>query len=354
MIPDPTTLTSRHRDSWRAVSAVVVLVALSGCAGEEPEVSAPVPTSAPDFPPAAEPAVSPVPTQAPAGDVVDLGTGGGPEGMVADPVTGLVAIALRQPSRLVLFDGRSGEVARTVPVPGAARHLQLAAPGGPVLLAGEDTDVLAQVALPGGEVTAETSVGRQPHDAAAVDGRIFVADELGGTTSVIEDGALVQAFPEPVQPGGVVVTGGRVGVVDVRGNTLSVYDTAGTQTFGSLGAGAGPTHAVADGRGRIVVADTRGDALRFFELDPPAMVEEVALAGTPYGMTVDTERAMLWVTLTATNRLVGFRLGDGPPEQITSLPTVRQPNTVAVDPVTGRVFVASATDGVLQIVTPEG
>jgi hypothetical protein len=130
--------------------AAVALVALSACGGDEPEVSAPVPTSAPDFPPAAEPAVSPVPTEAPAGEVVDLGTGGGPEGMVADPVTGLVAIALRQPNRLVLVDGRTGKVTRTVPVPGAARHLQLAAPGGPVLVAGEDTDVLAQVTLPDG------------------------------------------------------------------------------------------------------------------------------------------------------------------------------------------------------------
>ena len=343
----------RRRSAWRGrASAVVVLVALTGCAGDGPEQGVPSPTSAPDFPPAAEPAQSPLPTEAPAGAVLDLGTGGGPEGIVADPVTGLVVIALRQPNRLVLVDGRAEQVARTVGVPGAARHLQLAAPGGPVLLAGEDTDVLAQVSLPDGEVTAEINVGRQPHDAAAVDGRIFVADELGGTTSVIEDGAVVRAFPEPVQPGGVVLAGNRVGVVDVRGNTLSVYDTSGTEALGSVGAGAGPTHAVADEQGRVVVADTRGDALLVFRLDPLELVEEVALTGTPYGLAVDPERDMLWVTLTATNRLVGFRLTDGPPEAVTSLPTVRQPNTVAVDPVTGRVFVAGATDGTLQIITP--
>jgi len=32
--------------------------------------------------------------------------------------------------------------------------------------------------------------------------------------------------------------------------------------------------------------------------------------------------------------------------------TVRQPNTVAVDPATGRVFVASRTDGTLQLLDP--
>ncbi|MDP8954012.1 MAG: YncE family protein [Actinomycetota bacterium] len=335
----------------RRLAAIILVVALPGCGGDRVEV-APPPAPAPDLPPAAEPAQSPVPSEVPAGEVLDLETGGGPEGMVADPVTGLVVIALRQPNRLVLVDGRAGEVLRTVPVPGAARHLQLAAPGGPVLVPGEDSDVLAEVTLPDGNVTAETTVGRQPHDAAAVDGRTFVADEIGGTTSVIEDGAVVRAFPEPVQPGGVVVTGGRVGVVDVRGNTLSVYDTAGTRSFGSVEAGAGPTHAVADDRGGVVVADTRGDALLVFRLDPPELVERVALPGTPYGLAVDPRRDMLWVTLTAANRLVGFRLTDGPLEQVTSLPTVRQPNTVAVDPLTGRVFVASATDATLQILAP--
>jgi DNA-binding beta-propeller fold protein YncE len=35
-----------------------------------------------------------------------------------------------------------------------------------------------------------------------------------------------------------------------------------------------------------------------------------------------------------------------------TFPTVRQPNSVAVDPRTGRVFVASRKDGVLQLFDP--
>ncbi|MDQ3642817.1 MAG: YncE family protein, partial [Actinomycetota bacterium] len=111
--------------------------------------------------------------------------GGAPEGVVADSVSGVVAVALRNPSRLALIDTRTAQVTRVVPVPGAARHLQLVAPGGPVIVPGEDTDVVARVDLRTGEVQAQTKVGRQPHDAAAVDGRLYVADELGGTTTVV-------------------------------------------------------------------------------------------------------------------------------------------------------------------------
>jgi DNA-binding beta-propeller fold protein YncE len=35
-----------------------------------------------------------------------------------------------------------------------------------------------------------------------------------------------------------------------------------------------------------------------------------------------------------------------------TLPTVRQPNTVAVDSATGRIFVAGRTDGTVQLIDP--
>ena len=38
--------------------------------------------------------------------------------------------------------------------------------------------------------------------------------------------------------------------------------------------------------------------------------------------------------------------------RLRSFPTVRQPNSVAVDPETGRVFVASRADGTLQSFLP--
>jgi len=39
---------------------------------------------------------------------------------------------------------------------------------------------------------------------------------------------------------------------------------------------------------------------------------------------------------------------------VATFPAVRQPNTVAVDSATGRVFVASRTDGTVQLIDPAG
>jgi hypothetical protein len=39
-------------------------------------------------------------------------------------------------------------------------------------------------------------------------------------------------------------------------------------------------------------------------------------------------------------------------DRVTRLPTVRQPNTVAVDSATGRLFVTGTDEGVLQIIDP--
>ncbi|HSH58232.1 MAG TPA: hypothetical protein VK988_01065, partial [Acidimicrobiales bacterium] len=108
--------------------------------------------------------------------------------------------------------------------------------------------------------------------------------------------------------------------------------------------------------GGVVVADTRGDALLFFRLGPEARMErKVVLPGSPYGLAFDATRRRLWVTLTATNQLAGFDLSGSaatPTEPFVTLPTVRQPNSVAVDPASGRVFVAGATDATLQVIDP--
>ncbi len=344
-----------RRRIWRSILASAALVALASCGGEESNSPR---APAQELPPAPEPAVAPAPAMPPAGTVIAL-PGGGPEGVVADPVTGVVAVALRDPARLALVDSRVPRLTRVVPVPGEARHLQLVPGGGLALVPGEDSDVVAQVELSTGEVRAQSTVGRQPHDAAAIGGRVFVADELGGSASVVNgDGTAGPRIPGPVQPGGVAAAGERVGLVDVRGAQLFVYEAATARPLGQLPAGAGPTHVVPDGTGSaddggVVVADTRGDALLFFRLGPePRMLRRVGLRGAPYGLALDAVRRRLWVTLTASNQLVGFDLAAPSDQPFITYPTVRQANSVAVDPTSGRVFVAGAADSNLQVVDP--
>lgn len=304
------------------------------------------------LPPPAEPSTAPEPTRKPVGEVVVVGPMA--EGVVADPRTHLVAVGLREPFRLALIDGRTGEQPRTVPLPGRLRHLQLEAAGGPVLVPSESANEVLRVSLPDGDVESQVAVGRFPHDATATaGGTVVVGDELGGTVSVVEDDRVVHAFDDSTQPGGVAAVGERVGMVDVRENTLTLYDIPRRERVAELPAGEGPTHVIADRRGNLIVVDTRGEALLVFGLDPQLrMLSRVPLDGGPYGIGYDPRRDRLWVTLTATNELVGFEFSDGTPREVTRLPTLRQPNTVTVDPSTGRVFVASPTEGALQLIDP--
>jgi DNA-binding beta-propeller fold protein YncE len=320
------------------VTAYAMIVVLAGCGS----------------PKAAEPAKAPVVSVPPAGRVVVVGDQA--EGIVADPVTHLVAVGVRDPDRLILLDGRTGTPTARVTLPGHLRHLDLAAPGGPVLVPDEDSGRLVSVGLPSGTVTSTVEVGKYPHAAIrAADGTIGVADELGGAFVLIRAGQVVHRFTDVTQPGGLAAVGDQIGVVDVKDRTLSLYDTRIPKRVAVVDAGSGPTHMVADRRGRLQVVDTRGGHLLTFEVTPKLkQIGEMSLGGTPYGIAYDDVRDRLWVTLTARNQVVGVDLGGAKPAVAATFPTVRQPNTVAVDSATGRVFVASRTDGTVQLIDPAG
>jgi hypothetical protein len=140
------------------------------------------------------------------------------------------------------------------------------------------------------------------------------------------------------------VDGGRaVAVLSPRERVLTVgRDRA--------AAGVGPTQVIGGPGGLVYVVDTAGDGLLVFERRPQLhLTRRLPLIGKPYGIAADRVHGRLWITLTATNTLV--ELADGArPHRLRTLPAVRQPDSVAVDPRTRRVFVSGRADGVLQIV----
>lgn len=141
---------------------------------------------------------------------------------------------------------------------------------------------------------------------------MFVADEFGGTVSVLDGDRVVEVFDEPTQPGGIAAAGNRVGLIDVGESTLTVYDAATRSQLARLPAGDGPTHIVADKLGQLVVIDTRGDAVLIYELSSgPRLRLSAPLPGRPYGVAYDPARDRLWITLTDRNELVGIDLGSG-------------------------------------------
>ncbi|MGI9093693.1 MAG: YncE family protein [Mycobacteriales bacterium] len=299
-------------------------------------------------PGAAEPADSPTGGPRPAGIVRAVGTR--PEGIVVDTRTGIVAVAVRKPDRLLLLDSGTLAPRRAVRLPGHARHLVLAGAGGPVLVPVENADTLLQVPLTGPGRTA-TTVGRSPHSAAAVgNGRIVVGNEVGGTLSIVRAGRVERTVPGLRQPGGVVAAGPVVAVVDVAAFTVTTFDPATARRIATTRAGAGPTHVVLVAAHRMVVADTRGDALLVFDPQPLRLISRLPLAGTPYGVAADPLTQSVWVTLTARNQVVGVCLASGHPRVIARYPTVEQPNTVAVTPGSRTVYLAGARRGEVQAI----
>ncbi|CAN5119473.1 lipoprotein [soil metagenome] len=323
-----------------ATLVCALVLALSGCGGDEPAE----PLGA------AEPGEAPELSTEPAGVVTELALQ--PEGMAYDAETDILAVAVREPTRLLLIQGATGEILTEVPLPGHARHLQMGGPGGPVLVGAEDSNTLVTVTLPGGDATA-TPVGDYPHDATRTEsGRIAVAEEFAGSVSLVEDGEVVHRFDGATQPGGVAAVGDLVGMIDVAEFSLTVYDAAAEERIAGIRAGDGPTHIVADSRGDLLVADTRGGAILVFTLDPLFQTKRIAVPGNPYGLAYDPNRDIVWVTLPVRNEVVGLDASSGLLEEVARLPTVRQPNTVAVDPDSGRVWVSSRTTGQLQTIDP--
>lgn len=306
-----------------------------------------------EAPPPPEPAESPPLEEEPAGEVFEIANG--PEGVVADPETGLVAVGTREPARLSLVDGESGEVVSETELPAPTRHLSLAGPGGPVLVTAERSDAFLQIGLPDGEILSRTPVQEFPHNAAAYGDSIFVVNEFESTMSVIRDGEVVETIRTPLSPGGIATTGGGlVAALGVRGLAVELYDARSLESLGRADAGEGPTHVVAGPGGRLYVADTRGDAILTYETRPePEQVSSTPLpGGSPYGVALDPRREELWVTLTAENTLVRFDVGGGKPRETGRYPTIRQPNTVTVDPESGRLYVAGQEEGELQALDP--
>jgi DNA-binding beta-propeller fold protein YncE len=272
--------------------------------------------------------------------------------VAVDPGTRLVAVALHRPDRIALVDTRSLRV-RTRAVPGGARHLVLAKPGGPVLLPAEDTNALLQIGLPSGQVLRSTSLPRQPHNVTVVDGNYWVDDELASEVSVVSPaGTVVATVKGPVQPGGVAEAAGRVGAIDVRGARMYFYDASTYTSAGSIAIGTGPTHALPVGGNDVAVADTRGGAVLLVDMATRRIVARLSLPGGPYGLVSNPRTGDVWVTLTETNRLVHVVARGGTLRVEGSVPTVQQPNTVARDPRTGCLYVAGVTNAQLQMICP--
>jgi DNA-binding beta-propeller fold protein YncE len=325
-----------------AAAGLIVAAAVAGCGGGSG-------TSTPRR--AAEPAESPTLRVAPTGASVAVGRE--PEGVAWDAAAGLIAVGVRQPAQVIFVDPTSLKVVRRVALPASPRHLSYQASARAVLVPAESANELL-VVRPEGVVTA-TKVGTHPHDATSVGDDVFVADEHSDQVSVLRDAHLIKTLHTPHQPGGIAAVAGRwVALIAVSARVLQVYEAHSLKPLGSIAAGVGPSHIVARGS-TAYVADTEGDQILVYGIGPrPRLLGKVAAPGTPYGLALDARRARLWVTETSTDRLAEYSLGDKLPRRVATFPTLRQPNSAAVDPHTGAVLVAGRDAGGLERISPPG
>lgn len=239
------------------------------------------------------------------------------------------------------------------------RTIDLAAPpgnlrteNGRALLPLPDADIVTRVDLRTGH-TIDIPVPGGPIDALDLGpDRMATAERDARSVTIREHGqprTTADGFDEPAR---LLTTGGDLNVLDRLTTSLTPIDTTNGDKGAGLRAGAGATNAVTDRYGRILTIDTRGGELLAFTTDPLIMKQRYPVPGSPYGLTYDPQRDLAWTTLTETNELVGYDVAGGQPEERHRIPTVSQPDSVTVDPATGKIYVASANGAGLQVVTP--
>jgi sugar lactone lactonase YvrE len=248
---------------------------------------------------------------------------------------------------LTLIDPRTNSQ-RTVPLPSAPAGLRTER--GQLVAALPDSNLITRVDLR--TATAQpTPVAGGPVDAVDLDAnRLAVALRDTGSVTILQNGNPTATADKLQGAAQLLPAGDDVYVLDRLTTALTpINPTTGTKGAG-LRAGQGATNAITDRYGRIITIDTRGQELLAFSTNPLIMKQRYPVPGTPYGLAYDPTRDLAWVTLTATNELVGYDIAGGEPQERHRLPTISQPNTVAVDPDSGDIYIASANGAGYQVV----
>ncbi|MBB5953548.1 DNA-binding beta-propeller fold protein YncE [Saccharothrix tamanrassetensis] len=288
---------------------------------------------------AATPAVSPRQSDSPAGTVLPLA------GATAVAVFGgQVAVAVAEPPSVLLYPLDALAAPRVVPLPGVAERLAVVGDALEAPVPGRG--VVVTVRADGS--TAERGVDGGPVDVAVVAGRTLVARRDAKLVGVDHEVVTGVSSPDRVVAAGtdaVVLDRPRSAVFDV-----DLDGPEGPRLGAGLRAGDGATSMVADRFGRVLVVDTRGGELMAFSVSPLIMRQRYPVPGAPYGMAYDERRDLVWITLTGLNQVVAFDVAGGEPVERFRFATVRQPDSVAVDPGSGRVFVASGDGQGMQVI----
>jgi hypothetical protein len=145
-----------------------------------------------------------------------------------------------------------------------------------------------------------------------------------------------------------LATQGNTTVVLDRGQTSVTTIGADGHVEQALRAGEGATTLAADPLGRVLVADTRGGQLLVYGVEPLILRQAYPVREAPYGLV--GSRGLAWVSLTASNVVIGYDLSTGIPVERVRYPTVQQPNSLALDEASDTLYVVSGSGAGVQII----
>ncbi|SDJ96601.1 DNA-binding beta-propeller fold protein YncE [Actinopolyspora mzabensis] len=296
----------------------------------------------------ATPAPAPQTRTQPAGTVVPAPAA---EHITLVPRRHTLALAHTDTARISLFDTNAPrQTPRTVELPAPASSLRLGPDGTTLLAALPEANTVARIDPKTARITQRTDVPGSPADALDVGDKLFVSRPQTGDVAILRGGEIQQRVDGFPGADDLVRRGSTVMVLDRLTTSLTPIEISTGDKQPALRAGEGATNATADAFGRVLAIDTRGEEIMAFATDPLIMKQRYPVPGSPYGLAFAPRRDLAWVTLTARNQLVGYDTAGGQPREAHRLPTVRQPNSVAVNPHTGTIYIASATGDGLQVV----
>lgn len=324
--------------------ALCAAVLLGGCGSNS--VNVPPPT----IPPATA-AVAPTPATPPAGVVRQLSAP--PHSALIDNGALVVLVGPGEAAdRLDVLDAGAAAV-RSVDLPVGASALAadtagrvLVATRGGYLRVGLSDGSAQQVAVDGAADADITAIARR------ADGRVVLGTADGAVLLLDSAGTGVAHREHIFARVDSIVTQGDTAVVLDRGQTSVTAMNADGRAAQALRAGEGATTMSADSAGRVLVADTRGDELLVFGVDPLLMRQRYPVPDSPHGLA--GSRALAWVSQTATNTVIGYDLATGIPVEKVRYPTVQQPDILAYDETSGTLYVLSGAGAGVQVIAEAG
>lgn len=309
-------------------------------------------------------ATSPPPDRPPAGDVLALT--GRPTAALFDPTTSSLAVFTpgadpQAPGTLTII-GPAGAArpvalpAGTTAIAGDGKGAVYATTRGGFVTVDLATGGLAATTIDGHDATEFTAVARR------VDGRLFVGSAAGAVYVLADQTSSGQTGSGQTGSDQTRVTAettifSRVDAIVTEGETAVVLDRAQTSVTAlnqqgavqqALRAGLGATTIAADPAGRVLVTDTRGGQLLVFSVDPLIQRQGYPIGESPYAIA--SSNTLVWVSQTAINSVAGYDLGSGIPVEKVRYPTVRQPNSLAFDEVSGTLYVVSGSGDGIQVI----